>query len=295
LSGFLEQLGAKIADQWFSSFLLPGLLWVCCLTLGYRLGWPHAFDPHMVDSFTRRLADQHSAVDTFLLIAGVLVASAGIGLTASGVAVMIRMAWTMPGHVGPARWLREARQRRWDQADTAVTSMRLAALRAGPGVTAGPGVAVAVARRNATGLERPERPTWIGDRWRATFVRVFRAYGLDLTIVWSRLWVLLPDTLRDDIATAQSAYRSATIVVAWGVLYGAIGLYWGPALLIAIVLALVGRTQARDGTGVLCDLVETACDLYGDALASQLHIPCQGAVTPDEGRRINAILRKESP
>jgi hypothetical protein len=71
------------------------------------------------------------------------------------------------------------------------------ALRAatGPAVATGPELAGALARRDAVSLEVPANATWIGDRLRANVHRIHRAYGLDLTLAWPRLWAILPEPL----------------------------------------------------------------------------------------------------
>src|SRR5262249_22318637 len=142
---------------------------------------------------------------------------------------------------------------------------------------------------------QPERPTWIGDRLRANAVRIHRAYGLDLTIVWPRLWTLLPEPLRGDITAAQASYTAASTIVAWAVPYTVVGFLWGPPLFIAAGLVVVGELRARTATEILCQLVETATDLYGYLLAEQLRVSCHDALTPAVGGMLNKILRKEPP
>jgi hypothetical protein len=160
-------------------------------------------------------------------------------------------------------------------------------------VTGGPAPAEALARRDAISLEFPDRPTWIGDRWRANTLRIYRAYGLDMSVVWPRLWSVLPETLRADLATAQSAYTNAGTLVGWAALYGALGIWWWPALLIGGAALTAGALRSRTATATLCLLVETAADLHSHTLAEQLHMPCPGPVTPVLGNDISASLRKD--
>lgn len=295
MTAFLEQLGGKIVDRWLARLLLPGLLWLSCAVVATQLGWAHAIDPHAVEPLMKSLAGQRSTAQAGLLVAAVVGGSAVVGLAAIGLAVVLRRAWTLPGRLVPTRWLRRWRSRRWAAVDGAAKQLRLDALDtvANSATTAGPQYSRALARRDSIGLEPPERPTWIGDRWFATGIRVHRAYALDLTVVWPRLWTVVPDTLRGDIAVAQLAYKEASTTVAWSVFYGIVGLFWGPALLIAAVLAITGIRQARDATGNLCELVESACDLYGETLAERLRVPCPAALGPETGREINARLRRK--
>jgi hypothetical protein len=299
VTAFLEQLGAKIVDRWLASLLLPGLLWLCCAVVASQLGWGHAVDPGAAEPLVRWFAGQRSVAQALLLVAGLLGGSAAAGLAATGLATVLRRAWTLPGRVVPAKWLRQWRKRRWDAADRIVTQHWNDVLDAAEGIAEGAAITVApeyrdaLARRDLIGLEPPERPTWIGDRWLATGIRIHRAYGLDLTVVWPRLWTLAPDTLRNDIAAVQLAYKESSTTVSWAIFYGAVGLFWGPALIIAAVIAVTGVLKARDATGNLCELVEAACDLHGHSLAEQLHIPCPGSMTPEIGKEINARLRRK--
>jgi hypothetical protein len=291
----LAELGRRLADRWLFS-VLPGLLWVCSAALARLLGWRHAVDPRLAgESITRWVNGDRPAGQITVLLLGALVTSAAAGLLAVGLATAVRRLWLLPGHRPPARWLVTLRRNRWNEADQHVRQRAEHALRTadGSGATVGPDIARALARRDAIALERPELPSWIGDRLRANSVRINRAYGLDLTIGWARLWTLLPESLRGDITMAQASYTSASTILAWAVLYAVVGLFWGPGLLIAAGLVVVGELRARSTTALLCELVETATDLYGRLLAEQLCVPCRGPLTPAVGSTINKLLRKE--
>lgn len=295
VNALLAELGKKLADRWLAS-LLPGLLWVCCATLAWLLGWRHAVDPHVAgDGIARWVNGDHPAGQITVLLLGALITSAAAGLVTLGLATVVRRVWVLSGRRPPAHWLVTLRQHRWNNADQDARQRAERALRRADksGATAGPDIARALARRDAIALERPELPTWIGDRLRANSVRINRAYGLDLTIVWPRLWSLLPEPLRSDITAAQVSYTAASTIIAWAVLYTMVGLFWGPALLIAAGLVVVGELRARTATALLCELVESATDLYGHLLAEQLRVSCQGPLTPAVGSVINKMLRKE--
>lgn len=230
------------------------------------------------------------------VLAATILASAAAGLVATGLGWALRHCWLARGRRRPGRWLVTWRRARWHRETGRIDALIAEAIRtAGSAeeIVTGPGVAEALARRDAIALEVPDRPTWIGDRWRAGTVRVRRAYGLDLTVVWPRLWTVLPEQLRTDIATGQLAYTSAATLVGWAVLYGALGAWWWPALVIGVVLAGTGVLRARMAATTVCDLVETAADLYGRALADQLGTPVSGSVTPAVGDEISVRLRKD--
>jgi len=295
VTSFLEQLSVKIVDRWLANLVVPGLLWLCCAVLAVRLGWAHAVDLQAAESLVRELPGERSAGQALLLVVAALFGSAVAGLAAIGLATALRRAWTWPGKTVPVKWLRQWRGRRWNAADRDAVQHRINALNTveDSATTVGPEYRDAMARRDSISLEPPERPTWIADRWFAAGLRIRRAYGLDLTVAWPRLWMVAPEATRNDLTVAQTAYQKSSVTVSWAILYGIVGFFWGPALLIAVCLAVTGILRAREVTGNLCELVESACDLYGPSLAEQLKVPCSDRLTPEIGREITAQLRKK--
>lgn len=289
MDGLLDELGKKIADRWLASVLLPGLVWVFVAVLARQLGWAHALDTRSAERFVRRLTGSHSVAQEVAVAAGFLIAAVGVAMAASGLATVVRRIWVAPSGHAPMRWFRGIRQWRWTRAKRQAERLERIAL----GTAKPVDFAAARARQAAISLEPPESATWIGDRWRVNGLRIQRAYGLEVDLLWPRLWALLPDPLREDIATAQQAYEAASIVAAWAVLYALVGIAWGPALLIAAGVLAVGAVRARSATETLCQLVETATDLYGTAVAEQLRIPCHGRLNPAVGWKIAEILSKK--
>ncbi|MGP3962749.1 hypothetical protein ACTWPT_42830 [Nonomuraea sp. 3N208] len=299
MTGFLDALGQKAAEQWLRLIVLPGVLWLATALVAVRLGHRDAlrFGP-AVDWVTRWAAGPHGTSLVVAVLAATLIGSAAAGLAATGIGGLVRRFWLARGSRSPARWAVAWRRWRWERAARradALVAQAIQAAGAAEEVVAGPEIADALARRDAIALEAPARPSWIGDRWRASIVRVRRAYGLDLTVVWPRLWTVLPEQLRADIATAQAACASAATLTGWAVLYGALCVLWWPALLIGAVLLGTGVVRARTATATLCELVETAADLYGTVLAEHLGTPASGPLTAVLGNEISARLRKDPP
>jgi hypothetical protein len=299
VTGFLDALGKKAAEQWLSLLVLPGVLWLATVLVATRLGHRDALRPQVVaDWITQSARGPHATGLVVAVLAVTLVGSAAAGLAATGIGGAIRRSWLARGRRPPARWAVAWRRWRWHRATRRVDALVAEAIQAAGAaeeVVTGPEIADALARRDAIALEVPDRPTWIGDRWRAGTVRVQRAYGLDMSVVWPRLWTVLPEQLRTDITTAQLAYTSAATLTGWAVLYGALGVLWWPALLIGVSLLGTGVVRARMATATVCDLVETAADLYGPLLADQLGTPASGPLTTALGDEISARLRKDPP
>jgi hypothetical protein len=146
--------------------------------------------------------------------------------------------------------------------------------------------------RNRICLVEPDRPTWMADRMRAAGERVHQAYDLDLTAAWPRLWLCMPEMSRSEVATAQSAFASASRLAGWGLLYLVLAVWWWPAAVIACVTVGTAWQRGRAATAVLAELVESAVDLYGRDLAQALGLPCPDEFTPDHGASLTRMLRK---
>ena len=302
VSEILVEVGKKLADRWLNLLVLPGVLWLAALAAAARLGQQHAFDIARLYAWLNAEAAQrgsHDLAAVVLAAAGLLAAAGAIGMAAAGLGATIQRAWVLPGSRPPLSWLVAARQHRWDKAtkeDRAAISIA-----ADPKATdqeqarAVAAVSQAERRRAALGGSRPERPTWIGERFLATAKGIHVAYGLDFELAWPRLWSILPDTLRTDLAAAQDAYAGAARLTAWGPLYVLVAIAWWPAAVIGVVLVIAGWLRSRAAASVLADLIETAADLHTSDLAVKLGIMASTPVTAQTGRDITRLLRKRVP
>jgi hypothetical protein len=293
VNGLFDALGKKIADQWLTKLLLPGLLWVCVAALAWQLRWTHALDMKAAEPLLRPLGSDHAVGQSVAVFGGVLIAAAGAGMTAAGLATVIRGIRPAAARSTLARYLRAIRLERWERVRRSAEQLKKDLVGTADSATVGPELAAAKARQDAISLEAPKHATWVGDRLRATVIRIHRAYGLDVNHAWPLLRFVLSDSVRADITAAQGSYANAEVLGGWAVLYAAVGLVWGPALVIAAVVLTVSCVQARSATEELCQLVEAAVDLYGPMLAEQLRIPCEGALTPEVGAKIDEVLRKD--
>ena len=323
MTSFLSELGSKLADRWLSLLVLPGLLFVTTIGAAVLLGQGRAVDRVPVEEKVSAVAASsaaHSTGTVVLIAAGVLAACAAAGLAGSLAGRCVELAWTMPGRRWPARLLTHWRRSRWDRAQKReLSSIREAARAAFPPKGPGPSgaqhqrpaqppprarrprakeVGAAIAARERIGLVAPDRPTWIGDRLRAADQRVYQAYELDLASAWPALWLIVPDAVRTELGTAQDSYSTAARLTGWGVLYGIVGVWWWPALLIGATTAGSGWLRGRRAAAVLAQLVEATVDLYGQGLAEQLGVTGQFSPGKDSlnhmtGAAITARLRKD--
>lgn len=294
MSGFLDELGKKAAERWLGLLALPGLLWTITLIAAVRLRHkaPTTIQP-LIDAATDWTTSSHTTAVLVVLLLVLLLTSTTAGLAAIGLSVLVRRTWVIHGRHPPTRWLTTWRLHRWTLRDQHANNIAKKALidsePANP-VDAGIGWAEALTRRDAIGLESPQRPTWIGDRWHITYVRVHRTHGLDLTVAWPHLWAVLPDNLRTDITAAHANYTATSTLTAWALLYLVPTTIWWPTALITITTLIVSQIRARTATSTLCQLIETAADLHTHTLTRALQPP-----DPDSGHTLTIQLRKEPP
>ncbi|GAA2619625.1 hypothetical protein [Streptomyces vastus] len=304
MNAFLAEFGKKLADRWIATLAAPGLFFLGALVAAYRLGQTGALDVRDLQQWLSTLVTGNTSAGTVIFWSAIALAlGLVLGLTAAALGQLVERLWTVPGGSSFFRRLTERRRAQWTEADGRVGAAREAAAkeqgRAAAGLQnnvrrASAALDKALADRDAISLLEPERPTWVGDRFRAADLRVLRFYDLELRSAWPRLWALVPDGLRADLATARTAYAESARLVGWGVLYAVLACRWWPALAVAAVLATAGWVRSRATAGVLADLVETAVDLHAAELAERLGVTADGTFSTDKGRTVTALLRKDT-
>ncbi|MFE9173194.1 hypothetical protein ACFYNZ_27655 [Streptomyces kebangsaanensis] len=297
MSEFLAQLGKSVAERWLALLVMPGLLWVAAAATAYRLGHAHPFDPRPLADWFDSVAAMPTADRTTWLamaaIAGVL-ASAGAGLAAGGLGSVLENLWAAPGARPPLAWILRARQRRWttvrESARRRITEANDPSLTGAALARAQAAARRAQRRRLAGPQQLPQRPTRTAERFHASATRARTVYGLDLNVVWPRLWSVLPEVLRTDVAAAREAYASAARLAGWGLMYAVLVVMWWPAVLPGSAMVAVAAVRARTAAHVLADLIDTATDLHLVDLADRLGIPAATLPIPDLGHSITQRL-----
>jgi hypothetical protein len=265
--------------------LLPGLLCTAAALCAYLLGWSHPLDPSVITTGLEQAATAlsgHAARIVGALVAAGLAATAA-GLAAHGLAAVVHRAYVARS---PRWWL--IRRRRHSRVVVGPLWWLLRRRRE---------ARAAVAGRSPRPPVRylPRCATPIGDRFRLIGERIDAQYGLNTTLAWPRLWLLLPDANRAAVQTAHDRYRAATTLTAWALLYLLLGTIWPPALLAVAITATVGYHRAKATAAVLADLIEATIDTQQPALAAIAGITLpHGRITPTDGLRINDILNKRA-
>ncbi|KAA9158556.1 hypothetical protein FPZ12_022200 [Amycolatopsis acidicola] len=307
LGGFGGQLGKSLADKWLGLLALPGALYLAVVAVAGALGQSHALDvPQLVRQVT---AWAHApAAGTVggqvVLLLALLAGSVMTGLVArvlgAGIErVVLAAGWhSWPRWIRPlAQWRTLARRRRWDNAHAGYSAAWTEAAQAkalGRKVDAEPRHA-ALRARSAIAAERPDRPTWSGDRIHGVSERLRRDHRLDLALLWPHLWLVLPEQERTEITAARTSITRATELGAWALLYAPLVILWWPAGVVAVVLAIGARGRVRATTDTYAQLVEAAVRLHTRDLAERLGIEYAGPLTPDAGETFDEVLGSAPP
>lgn len=298
---FFQELAKKLAERWLTLLVIPGALFVAVAGLGLRLGHTHALDYTrlrvIVTDVSGWVARQSVGTQVTALIA-VLLAAAAVGLGVQAMAGVTRLVWLgpWPRLFAPLqRWLVKRRRSRW----LARVAQRGALQQAYPQASRTPDqqlqINTAAERVNRLALAEPGRPTWMGDRIHALQAVANNRYGLDLSFAWPRLWLVLPESTRTEVNTANTALVAATATATWSWPYLLLGTIWWPAALIGIGIGATGWVQARAAVTDLTVLSEASLDLHGRDLATALGVAEPNRVGPltlSEGTQITTLIRK---
>jgi len=127
-------------------------------------------------------------------------------------------------------------------------------------------------------------PTRLGNLLRAAERRPYERYGLDPIICWSRLWLLLPDSAKQELQNARTQLNHSVRIITWSVLFAVWTVWAWWVLPVAIASALFAYRWILDVAEVYGDLIEAVFDLYRTALYQSLRLPLPN--NPAEERAI---------
>ncbi len=131
-------------------------------------------------------------------------------------------------------------------------------------------------------------PTRLGNVLSAAESWPREKYGLDAPTCWPRLWLLLPGSARQELATSRADLDGAVGACLWGLLFVA----WTPwtwwAAPVGLILAYLAHRRATRIAAVYGDLIEAAYDVHRSALYAALRWPRPAG--PDGEREAGAQL-----
>lgn len=297
LSAFFDAAKDRITDRW-AAILVPALLFWG----GAMLAWAYgSYRWQRLTIITELIHSQNAA--------------AQIAVALSAVVVVVVSAVVVQALTNPVLRLLEGY---WPPPVMKTIGVwkvkRIAAGRACEATTwqqlqqrAQDGALSAAQRRSLGELERRRRyrpvlddelmPTRIGNTLRAAETRPAHRYGLEAVVVWPRLWLVMPDTARQEIATARGSLDSSVAVAIWGVGFICLSsLAWWAAPLGAMIAVLAVIFWIPVRAEVFAELVEGCFDLYRTALYTQLRwpVPKTPAKEQDAGQNLTRYLARGS-
>jgi hypothetical protein len=140
--------------------------------------------------------------------------------------------------------------------------------------------------------ERELMPTRLGNLLRAAESRPGEKYGLDAVQAWPRLWLVLPDSTKQEVSAAGADLNTSTTWWTWSALVAVWTVFTPLALVAAVVAAALSYGALLAGATRYGQLVEAAFDLHRGLLYDAL-----GRVSPDDpeaelaaGRALTQLL-----
>ena len=116
-------------------------------------------------------------------------------------------------------------------------------------------------------------PTKLGNILRAAELHPKDKYGLEAVICWPRLWLLLPDEARNELADVRALLDTAARLVTWSVLFlvWTIWAWWVP--LVTVIVAFYAYRWTINTAEIYGDLLDSSYDLYRKLLYQSLRWP----------------------
>ncbi|MFE7560895.1 hypothetical protein [Kitasatospora sp. NPDC057500] len=315
MSSLLGGLGEKLADKWISALAVPGLLLMAASAAGAVLGQADALDLAALRARAGQeaaRAGEWSTVAQLTALGAVVLGSVAVGALVRACAGVAERIWTgdWPAPAGRvAARLTDRRKTRWQGVHAEITALRSEMPIPAPGHPAYEANQAEIDRltalRDRIASAEPQRPTMTGDRFAGTGTRLRNQYGIDLAAAWTRLWLVLPDTVQAELRASRAGFGAAVEGTTWAGCYVVLGLYWWPAAVIGLVVGLLAWSRGRRAAVLHADLVESAADLHLKTLAAEFGLAGPGPeqdpepgstpgfiVDREVGRALNRLFRK---
>ncbi|MBV9024939.1 MAG: hypothetical protein JO362_14390 [Streptomycetaceae bacterium] len=291
MGSFWDTLGGRLADRWLS---------VCGTALIFEAGgvlvWARSHGGlHALEARADRFA-AHPASGQLLAVALVVIVTAAVGLVVERTTLpalrLLEGYW--PDFCAP---LRDRLAKRFEDREAALWNRfeEIADAVHDGSADSGQRAEYAHLTHTARRLPGPGRhlPTRVGNILRAAEARPYDRYGLDTVSIWPHLWLLLPETTRQELTASRAALDRAVAAVVWGTAFLGFGV-WTPWALLpgAAVAILAGALWVPARAGIYADMVSAAFDLHRELLYAQLRwpLPQNPAQERTMGARLSTYL-----
>jgi hypothetical protein len=274
LSAFWESFGSTLGERSAASLLTPAVaFWTIGLLASETGGGPAA---GWIDKLGGLGSTEQVIVSVALLIA--------LGASAAAIRTFVEPTISLLEGYWPSplrRLERRRRKRVCKQLAAAATEInnlsRAAESRAWTTEENRRVAALTRWRRGFPARADDAMPTRLGNVLRAAEDRPFDRYGLDAVVCWPRLWLVLPQDVRDEVAGARRALDTAVELLIWSCLTVVwVALAWWPPL-VAVAGAAFSYRLAVRAAATYGDLLEATFDLHRSTLFEALDRPLAGS------------------
>lgn len=280
-----QVLGEKVAEKWPAWALMPSFVfWVgglACWAARHPEGWA---------AFLAWLGGSTQVVQAGLLILGLfVVVSSGVVAQQFSTETLRLFEGYWPRWAWPLRRLMSA----WAAWRLKSAAARFQQLEAKRPHQLSPAESDEHARLDWQLIHTPAlpqqlMPTRLGNILRAAETRPANKYGLDVIICWPRLWLLLSEETRAELAASRATLDAAAHVCFWGLLSLIWCLWSWWAVPVGLLITLGAYRRMLAAGEVYGSLLESAFDVHRVLLYQSLRWPLPRS--PAEERQSGAAL-----
>ncbi|MFC4532841.1 hypothetical protein [Sphaerisporangium dianthi] len=291
---FWKGVGGKLSDRWAAALFSPAFAFWCGGLAAWLLRPGPSGAQERLRELSRHVQGLSPIVQGLYVVAPlVLVTLSGLALQQLAPPVLRLLQGYWPRPFAPLASL--MRRRLSGRADA--RSARLRDLAALP-----PASLTAEQLAERARLQRRHRrvpvpraqrmPTRLGNVLRASESRIRSRYGLDPIVCWPRLWLLLPDTTRQEITAARTTLMLTVQTLVTAALFAVWTVWTWWALPISLVVAFASLRRALPAAVALGDLFEASFDLHRRLLyeAARWPLPTNPSAERAEGARLTTYL-----
>ena len=284
-SKFIEGVGGKLAERWVTALLTPAF----CFWAGGLLAWMQRFGGASLGNALRQLSEP---LQIAVLILALLAMTASAFTIQRFDLVTLRLLEGYWPH-----WLRPLcrfRRRVWyyEHQRSQVNAQLQVLMRQQTDAPIRDTLEEQVRLDNQRRWLMPQphalMPTRLGNSLRAAEFRPQSKYGLNAVVCWPHIWLLIPDTVRNELQEARANLNTAARVWLWGMLF----ILWSPLALWALPVGLgvswFAYRWSLSAAHSYGDLVDATFDLYRHELYKALRIPLPK--NSEEERKVGQLL-----
>ncbi len=137
-------------------------------------------------------------------------------------------------------------------------------------------------------------PTRLGNLLRSVELRPEKKYGLDSVICWPRLWLILPEEIKNELIILRETLDSAVHILMWSLLFMIWSVFTVMVIPISLILILFTYRLLLNAAETYGQLVEASFDLYRFSLYEALRwpLPSNPAEERKKGCQLTEYLYK---